>query len=500
MLPSTLTRDYLNYKRYVKTSLTLTLPQGLTQAPVKNNSAISSKKPLLRYCAACLLSIIIVMDQAVTVHAAEKACVPVGSWVAPRYEGGGTLVLPRFIGKLAQRQVVLLGETHDSFEDHRWQLQTLAALHARRPDMVLGLEMFPRRVQGVLDRWVRGELSEAQFLKDSEWDKVWKYDPNLYLPIFHFARMNRVPMVALNVDRQLTARVREKGWDAVPVELREDVSKPAPASRPYLEELAQVFQAHAAMKSGADDTEKTSDTFDFDDPDFRHFVEGQLTWDRAMAEALHNAAVRPSAPLVVGIMGAGHVLHRYGVPHQLEDLGVHDTAVLITWDQDQDCGELAPDIAESANAPSLARGPRLDPIAESANGPSVARGPRLDPIAESANGPSVARGPRLDPIADAVFGVDAPEPPQTQQRPRLGLLLEAAKDGVAIINVAENSIADAAGIQARDVLIEVAGLSVKNPAQVSEIVQRQAPGTWLPITLKREERRFDIVAKFPAEK
>ncbi|MEW6354559.1 MAG: phenylalanine--tRNA ligase subunit alpha [Pseudomonadota bacterium] len=38
---------------------------------------------------------------------------------------------------------------------------------------------------------------------------------------------------------------------------------------------------------------------------------------------------------------------------------------------------------------------------ESANGPSVARGPRLDPIAESANGPSVARGPRLDPIADA---------------------------------------------------------------------------------------------------
>ncbi|MEW6353639.1 MAG: Rne/Rng family ribonuclease [Pseudomonadota bacterium] len=56
---------------------------------------------------------------------------------------------------------------------------------------------------------------------------------------------------------------------------------------------------------------------------------------------------------------------------------------------------------ESANGPSMARGPRLDPIAESANGPSVAHGPRLDPIAESANGPSVARGPRLDPIAES---------------------------------------------------------------------------------------------------
>jgi broad specificity phosphatase PhoE len=55
---------------------------------------------------------------------------------------------------------------------------------------------------------------------------------------------------------------------------------------------------------------------------------------------------------------------------------------------------------ESANAPSLARGPRLDPIGESANAPSLARGPRLDPIGESANAPSLARGPRLDPIGE----------------------------------------------------------------------------------------------------
>jgi hypothetical protein len=37
---------------------------------------------------------------------------------------------------------------------------------------------------------------------------------------------------------------------------------------------------------------------------------------------------------------------------------------------------------ESANAPSLARGPRLDPIGEAATAPSLARGPRLDPIGE----------------------------------------------------------------------------------------------------------------------
>jgi hypothetical protein len=39
---------------------------------------------------------------------------------------------------------------------------------------------------------------------------------------------------------------------------------------------------------------------------------------------------------------------------------------------------------EAATAPSLARGPRLDPIGEAADAPSLARGPRLDPIGDEA--------------------------------------------------------------------------------------------------------------------
>ena len=70
--------------------------------------------------------------------------------------------------------------------------------------------MFPRRVQPALDRWVAGELDEAEFLRASEWREVWGFDPALYLPIFHFARMNRIPLLAVNVERSLIAgRVRE---------------------------------------------------------------------------------------------------------------------------------------------------------------------------------------------------------------------------------------------------------------------------------------------------
>ncbi len=68
--------------------------------------------------------------------------------------------------RLAANAVVLLGEKHDEAEHHRWQLHTMAVLHCLRDDVVLGFEMFPRRVQPVLDRWSKGELSEAAFLEE----------------------------------------------------------------------------------------------------------------------------------------------------------------------------------------------------------------------------------------------------------------------------------------------------------------------------------------------
>lgn len=374
-----------------------------------------------------------------------ETCVPVARWVTPGNEGAAPLDIPDLMTRLAQRQVVLLGELHDSFEHHRWQLQTLAALYAQRPDMALGFEMFPRRLQGVLDRWVEGKLSEAEFLKQSEWHTVWNYDPSLYMPLFHFARMNRIPMLALNVDRGLTAKVREQGWDAMPESERQGVSKPAPAQPAYLEELLEVYQAHGRPDTGHGDKSEMAKPVALDDPDFLRFVQGQQVWDRAMAEAIAHAVKKSGATLVAGILGAGHVMHRHGVPYQLEDLGVADSAVLLAWDQERGCQDLKPG------------------------------------------------------IADAVFGIAAPADAEVTAKPRLGIVLEGTPGKVRIAKVLEGSVADAAGLIVNDLLIEVAGVKIKQPADVSNIVQRQAPGAWLPITLSREGHEFEIVAKFPAQ-
>ena len=120
----------------------------------------------------------------------------------------------------------------------------MPALHGRRGNIVIGFEAFPRRLQSILDDWIDGKTEEA-FLNASEWRKVWNYDAALYMPLFQFARLNRLPMIALNVERTLVAQVGQKGWEGVPASQREGLSKPAPATPAYQRELARVFVRRA---------------------------------------------------------------------------------------------------------------------------------------------------------------------------------------------------------------------------------------------------------------
>lgn len=177
----------------------------------------------------------------------NAACAMPGTWIDPANRSA--LVHDRLMADLATRPVVLLGEHHDNAEHHRWQLRTLAALHGHHPDVAIGFEAFPRRVQPVLDRWVAGELTTDVFLKEVEWEEVWGYDAGLYLPLFHFARQHRLPMLALNVDRSVISKVGRAGFKAVSSEDIEGVSRPVRASTAYRQSLARVF-AHKKQHHG----------------------------------------------------------------------------------------------------------------------------------------------------------------------------------------------------------------------------------------------------------
>lgn len=254
----------------------------------------------------------------------SQDCAP--GWLRLEGERPAAAAPGALIADMARRDVVLLGEHHDDADHHRWQLHTLAALHTQRPRMVIGFEALPRRVQPVLDRWVAGSLSAAQFLAEVKWDEVWNMPAELYLPLFEFARLHGIAMVALNVERSLTETVAAKGWDAVPPAEREGVSRPAPAPKAYREILEAIHKEHKSERP------------------LEFFIQAQQTWDRAFAQGL---APHAGEALAVGIIGSGHLRHGHGVALQLADLGVKRVGTLLPVARAQ-CKELVAGLADAA--------------------------------------------------------------------------------------------------------------------------------------------------------
>ena len=65
------------------------------------------------------------------------------------------------------------------------------------------------------------------------------------------------------------------------------------------------------------------------DPSLDRFIRAQQTWDRAFACNIARALRQPDPPLVIGIIGRGHLEYGHGTPFQLRDLGIPAPAVLL---------------------------------------------------------------------------------------------------------------------------------------------------------------------------
>jgi len=45
--------------------------------------------------------------------------------------------------------------------------------------------------------------------------------------------------------------------------------------------------------------------------------------------------------------------------------------------------------------------------------------------------------------------------------------------------------------------VRAAGVDVRTPDELVEVISRQAPGTWLPLGIRRDGQEIDAIAKFP---
>lgn len=231
------------------------------------------------------------------------------------------------IPHLAQKQVVFVGEVHTRFDHHLNQLAIIRGLFKAHPDLVIGVEYFQQPYQIYLDRFVAGEIDEAELLLKTQYYRRWGYDFRLYAPIFRFVREHKIPVIALNVPAETTERVSEVGISGLTKKQRATLPEHIDTSdADYRKRLVQLYEYHPEVKGA----------------DFEKFYEVQLAWDEGMAACAAQYLKQHPGRAMVILTGSGHVAYGTGIPRRLSRrLPLPFAIVLNDWQ-----GAASPGVAD----------------------------------------------------------------------------------------------------------------------------------------------------------
>ena len=351
---------------------------------------------------------------------------------------GLPLSVDGMIGMLSGARLVCIGETHDNLNDQRVELTVVRELHRRFPgEIAIGMEMFRETQQPVLDRWVKGELTELEFLKGSKWYETWGFDFGAYRDLLLFARENRIDVIALNPPKELQDAVGRTGLDNVPEELRRklpEIGETDPWQRAV---LRGVFGGHAGHGGG--------------DESFDSFLRVQLLWEETMAQKVvdYLSSPRGEGKRMVTITGGWHVKYGFGLPKKVIRRMPLPYAILLP---------------EEISTPEQQEGRMM----------------RVDL-------PEV-------PLLPAEFLWYVPYNGIEEKRVRMGIRMEEEEGRVLVASVAPGSPAEKAGIAGGDELVALDGQPVKDTVDVLFGVGEKRDGDTARVTVRRggEEKTLDL--------
>jgi uncharacterized iron-regulated protein len=86
------------------------------------------------------------------------------------------------IADLKKHRIILVGEHHSNKRHHRAQLRVIQALEQAGVKVAIGLEMFRDDSQSALDKWIAGQLDEADF--ERIYYDNWNFPYGAYRMIF----------------------------------------------------------------------------------------------------------------------------------------------------------------------------------------------------------------------------------------------------------------------------------------------------------------------------
>lgn len=151
---------------------------------------------------------------------------------------------------LAEYDVVIFGEFHDSQPIHNAELAVLEGLYQKHgANLVLSMEMFERDVQPVMNDYLAGKITEDEFLAAS---RPWPQYETAYRPLVEFAKAHHIPVLTGNIPRRMAAAyAKSKTLDSIADKDTQYLPKTHRAgSAAYRKKFAAVMQGMNTVPGG----------------------------------------------------------------------------------------------------------------------------------------------------------------------------------------------------------------------------------------------------------
>jgi len=211
---------------------------------------------------------------------------------------GGPVSYDEFLADIKKVSLVYIGEIHTAKSHHDIQLKIIKELYSNNKSIAVGMEMFDRTYQEVLNKWTEGSLDRKSFIDKTHWYANWKYDFDLYADILEFIKENKIRTVGLNIPFHIPPKIATGGIESLAGDEKRYIPENIDISNATQKEYVEkVFKMHRI---------KGRDNFD-------NFYMVQSVWDETMAETVF---LNIKNDVMIVLAGNGHIFS-FGIPERV---------------------------------------------------------------------------------------------------------------------------------------------------------------------------------------
>ena len=237
---------------------------------------------------------------------------------------GNPSSIDQIIQAIGENEAVFLGEQHDDAVGHAVQMEIFKrAVEKYSADrkVALSLEMFERDIQVVVDEYLKGLITEAQFLASS---RPWGNYKTDYRPLVELAKSKSMPVIAANAPRRYVNMVSRNGRSSLDGLSKEAKSWLPPL--PYAEPSTEYATKFKALMGPSPEAQMGIDKI----------LASQSLWDAGMSHSVYRFLKENKNPLVIHLNGGFHTESRLGTFEHLMKYRPKTKGIVVTLRYEDD--------------------------------------------------------------------------------------------------------------------------------------------------------------------